>query len=248
MSPFSFHEDHQIEVADKWLSWGWSDTSRPKILPVGMLKNFGTVVEYDPKGGALMVEMTMPRYSYHLYAAPVSRQWLDYFNDQQQFLGLLPYSLRKQVLLRLYNHDYGSDQASRWRDKMPEVQIDPGHQNIIKLIGKSRLYVSTYNATTYLETLSWNIPTIIFWNPRHWELKEDVKPYFEILKVAGVFHETPESAAKQMVNVWDDVSSWWESDLVQKARLQLCEEFAKNNKDLLGELEGLFFPLFKKSK
>jgi putative transferase (TIGR04331 family) len=44
MSPFSFHEDHQIEVADKWLSWGWSDTSRPKILPVGMLKNFGTVV------------------------------------------------------------------------------------------------------------------------------------------------------------------------------------------------------------
>ena len=63
---------------------------------------------------------------------------------------------------------------------MPEIRVDPGHQDIRNLIKKSRLYISTYNATTYLESMAWNIPTIIFWNEEHWELKEDVKPYFEL--------------------------------------------------------------------
>lgn len=25
MNPFAFHEEHQITISDKWLSWGWSD-------------------------------------------------------------------------------------------------------------------------------------------------------------------------------------------------------------------------------
>ena len=32
---------------------------------------------------------------------------------------------------------------------------------------ESKIYVSTYNATTYLEAFAINIPTIIFWNPKH---------------------------------------------------------------------------------
>lgn len=236
MNPFSFHEEHQITIADKWLSWGWSDQTRLQITPIGNLNSFGRAVEYNPLGGALMVEMTMPRYSYHLYAAPLSRQWLDYLIEQQTFLKKLPYELREQVLLRLDRTDYGWDQIARWKHDMPEVQIDSGHQDIHKLVKKSRLYISTYNATTYLESLSWNIPTIIFWNREHWELKEEVEPYFELLKSVGIFHETPDSAAEQMIKVWDDVAAWWESDDVQVSRQKFCDRFTKGSDKLLDEL------------
>jgi putative transferase (TIGR04331 family) len=240
MTPFSFSEEHQINIADKWLSWGWADKKRPQITPVGCLKAFGRSVGYDPNGRALMVEMILPRYSYDLLALPVSRQWLDYLDDQQKFLKTLPYELREQVLLRLYPNDYGWDVTVRWKDKMPEVQIDPGNQNIRKLIKKCRIYISTYNATTYLESLSWNVPTIIFWNPENWELKEEVKPYFELLKSVGIFHETPESAAQQMIKVWSDVASWWESDDLQIARKQFCHQFARMSDDPVSCLQGLF--------
>jgi len=238
MSPFSFHEEHQIKIATKWLSWGWSDPSRANILPIGMFKNFNTTVKYNPKGGALMVEAAIPRYSYHLYAVPVSRQWLDYFDDQQKFLKFLPNSLRSQILLRLYNRDYGWNQALRWRDDMPEVRIDPGHQNIVKLIRKSRLYISTYNATTYLEALNWNIPTIIFWNPEHWELKEEVKPYFDMLESVGIFHKTPQSAAKKMTEVWDKIENWWYSTEVQEARGKFIDQYAATSDDKLDLLKS----------
>jgi putative transferase (TIGR04331 family) len=246
MNPFSFHEEHQIAISDKWLSWGWFDQARQQIEPIGNFKDIGINVGYNPKGGALMVEMAMPRYSYHLFAAPVSSQVLSYMKDQQAFLKELPHELRELVLLRLFPIDYGWDQAVRWEDQMPEVLCDSGQHSIRKLIKESRIYISTYNATTYLESLRWNVPTIIFWNPEHWELKENVRPYFDLLKSVGIFHETPESAAQQMIDVWDDVDAWWKSNEVQSAREQFCHQFSRAPDDLIGDLQTLFQSLSNK--
>ena len=242
MSRFSFLEKHQIDIADKWLSWGWSDKTIPKIIPFGNLKSFGRRVRYDPDGKALMVEMSLPRYSYHLYALPLSKQLLEYQDDQQKFLKTLPYELRCQVLIRLSSQDYGWDQKYRWRDKVPEAQIDLGSQDIRKLVRKSRLYISTYNSTTYLESLSWNVPTIIFWNSKHWELKEEAKPYFELLKSVGIFHDTPESAAQQMINVWQNVNSWWSQSHVQKARKKFCEIYSKKKNKTVMNFKKILLP------
>ena len=148
--------------------------------------------------------------------------------------------MREKVLIRVNNVDYDWSLPSRFNDLMPEVEVDFGHQNIRNLIKKSRLYISTYNATTYLESMAWNIPTIIFWNEEHWELKEDAKPYFELLKSVGIFHNSPQSAARQMVDIWDNVDDWWLSESVQKARLVFCKQFSNMPKDPLGELEMLF--------
>ena len=108
------------------------------------------------------------------------------------------------------------------------------------MIKRSRLYISTYNATTYLESLAWNVPTIIFWDEYYWELNEEAKPYFELLKSVGIFHSSPQSAARQMVDIWDNVDDWWLSESVQKARLVFCKQFSNMPKDPLGELEMLF--------
>jgi len=240
MTPFAFHEEHQIKIADKWISWGWDDKNRPQIIPFGNLKTLGANVGYDPNGNALMVEMTLPRYSYHMYAAPVADQWLSYFEDQKKFIQALPGVLKKKLLVRLSPTDYGWDQERRWRDQFPEVKIDIGNKHIRKLIKRCRIYISTYNATTYLESLSWNVPTIIFWNPAHWEINEDAKPYFDILKSTNIFHESPESAAQHMAAIWDDVGSWWKSNEVQSARRRFCEMYSKTPKNPLQELVYLF--------
>ncbi len=241
MTPFSFYEDHQIKISDKWLSWGWTDKANRHITPVGNLKHFGTEVNYDPNGGALMVELIIPRYSYYIYSIAISRQWLDYFEDQQCFLKELPKPLRRKVLLRLGANDYGWNQKARWKDIMPEVNIDQKrHLNIVGQIRKSRLYISTYNATGYLESMNWNVPTIIFWNENHWELTEEVKPYFEMLKSVGIFHETPQSAAKQMIEVWDDIDAWWLSDPVQSVRSIFCKQFSYSPENPIADLKKLF--------
>ena len=67
----------------------------------------------------------------------------------------------------------------------------------------------------------------MFWNPNHWELRDDAIPYFGRLKEAGVFHETPESAAAKVAEVWDDVSGWWHSREIQAMRNFFCDRFSR---------------------
>ena len=239
-SPFNFLEEHQLKIVDKWISWGWSDESRPQIIPVGNLKVIGLDAGYDSKGDALMVEFTCPRYSYHLFAVPISSQFLDYLKNQEIFIKNLPKRLRDKVLIRANNNDFDWSLPSRWNDLMLEIKVDSGHQSIRKLIKNSRLYISTYNGTTYLESLAWNVPTIIFWDEYYSELNEEAKPYFELLKSVGIFHNSPQSAAKQMIDIWDNVDDWWLSESVQKVRLVFCKQFSHKPKDPLRELEILF--------
>jgi putative transferase (TIGR04331 family) len=236
---FSAHEDHEIKIADSFLSWGWSDKTRSNIKPIGNIKSFGLDVDYNPKGGALMVEMTLPRYSHHMMAIPVAGQLLEYFDDQKIFLSSLPLKLRKQITLRLSRTDYGWNQAERWKESMPEVQLDKGLKDIKLRIRKSRLYISTYNATTFLESMTWNIPTIIFWNKKHWELNDQARPYFELLEKAGIFHSTPQSAAKKMIDIWDDVDNWWHSKEIQKVKETFIHQYAKVPNEPLKALEEI---------
>ena len=240
MNQFSFHEEHQIDVSDRWLSWGWTDPYRPQITKMGNLKAMGREVSHDPNGNALMVEMTMPRQSYHLYAVTISRQWLDYFNEQKQFVDALPDSIREKVQIRLFPNDYGWDQFERWKCAGYEDNLEPGKENIINLISKCRIFISTYNATTHLESLTWNVPTIMFWNPDHWELNAEASPYFDRLKAVGIFHETPQSAAEQLKKVWGDVDGWWNTKDVQTAQKEFCDQFAYIPENPVEELASLF--------
>jgi len=188
----------------------------------------------------LMVEMTMPRYSYHMYAVPISRQWLDYYDDQILFIKKLPRDIQKELTVRLYSKDYGWNQKGRWGNDLPNVKLDSGIKNIKTLIGNSRLYISTYNATTYLETLNWNIPTIIFWNCKHWELKEEVKPYFDLLESVGIFHKTPESAAIQVDKIWNNVGQWWYEKKTQAAVNDFCHVFSRQLNSPLEKIQNVF--------
>jgi putative transferase (TIGR04331 family) len=176
-----------------------------------------------------------------MYSVPVAAgQWQEYFADQCRFVQALPVDLRDQVLVRLYIHDYSHSQIQRWEEHFPSIQIETGVLPMKSLMRKARLYISTYNSTTYLESMSFNFPTIMFWNPEHWELRDSAIPYFEQLKSVGIFHETPESAARQMAAVWDDVAAWWGSEAVQLVRREFCKRYAHNPEKPLDVMEKLF--------
>lgn len=222
-----FTEDHQMAISDAWLSWGWEDGGNQKIKPMGNLKMVDRRLGWDPDGYALMVEMAIPRYSYHMYSAPVASQWLGYFDDQSRFVAALPQDLRKKLLIRLFSQDCGWQQKQRWQDRFPQIRLDDGVAPIASLIKKSRIYISTYNGTTFLESLAMNIPTIIFWIPKYWELRASAQPYYDRLKEVGIFHETPESAASKVAEVWDDVPRWWHQSEIQEARRFFCDRFSR---------------------
>ena len=247
MSPIAPLEEHEYAISDIWLSWGWSDKNRPQIKPVFNLKLVGAKQSWDPDGKALMVEMLIPRYSYRLLNFPIADQWLNYFADQCRFVNALPIEIRRKLIVRLSNQDYGWKQKKRWYDNYPNINLDIGEIPIAKLLKKTRIYISTYNATTFLESMSMNIPTIMFWNQYYFEIRDSAIPYFEQLKIIGIFHETPESAARQMTKVWDDVGKWWNSKPVQDVREEFCYQYSRMPEKPLNKLRTILQNIAKVS-
>jgi putative transferase (TIGR04331 family) len=244
---FSGTEEHEIKIADKFLTWGWSSPKSDKTLALGNLKESANQIKYSTDGKALVVGVSIPRYSYRMYAIPVASQFLNYFEEQSEFVSALNADVIEQLVVRLYSEDYGWDMRSRWLARYPRIMLDESQKSIRSMMSQTRIYIATYNATTYLESLLWNVPTIIFWNPNYWELRPEAKESYDLLKSVGIFHESPHSAAAKINEVWDDVDLWWRSDAVQTARVQFCHEFSRpiyNKAERLSEI----FSTLRRSK
>jgi len=225
---WSFTEEHEIEVCDYFFSWGWnSDNKKILRMPSDKLSSLEKITR-QPKD-ILQVIGCMPRYSYHLYSIPVSSNQVQYFEDQIRFANLLKDEIKIFHKIRLYPNDYGWDQEQRFIDNIPNIKFDSSRQMTTSL-ETCKLFIGTYNATTFLETLSLNIPTLIFWNPNHWELNNKAEKYYNCLKEVGIFHHSPDSAADFVNKNWDRLDSWWNDENTQSSIKYFCEYFAKKTK------------------
>ena len=246
---WSFVESHELAICDRYISWGWRELSQDKVIPVGMIKAKKPLhVEHASKSKLLLVTLVPPRYSFCPASCVFSRQWLDYFNDQCLFVEKLSRSIQNSVTVRMYSHDYGWDHKARWQDQFSHLYLDEGNSSIEHLLSDTRLYVSTYNSTTYLEAFSMDIPTVIFWNIEHNELRDSAIPYFEDLKRVGIFHETPESAAEHVGRVWDNVAEWWYSEPVREVLTRFKKNYCHLPKDLLGHLKVALCTVFSEEQ
>jgi len=226
-SLFNFTLDHQIKIANLFYSWGWDDPSKPNIVPMFNLTMVGKKSSWNPKGKLYLVTMELPRYSYRLYSIPIASQVLNYLEDQFRFIKALSPLAKEELLVRLFPFDFGWAQHERFIEKFPWLIIDDEKLSIFNRMKDTRLFVSTYNATTFLESLYLNIPTIMFWDFKFWEINQDAKPFFDELIIIGILHDSPESAAKKIDEIWNDVESWWESKEIQNARISFCSRFSR---------------------
>ncbi len=231
VSKWSSYEQLELAICSKYLSWGWESDKVKKVKPVGKITADEVPAKNKKNEQALLVTMATPRYSYTMYSTVVAAQWELYFEDQCSFIHNLNDSIREKLLVRIYKQDYGWNQYDRFKDRFPELSIDKGYGHIKDQINKSKIYISTYNATTFLESMNMDIPTVIFWDENYWEIRDSAIPYYTELKKAGVFHESPESAAKFVNKIWNDIDQWWNNEqvrtLVNKFKTQYC--FLPNN-------------------
>jgi putative transferase (TIGR04331 family) len=245
---FAFYEKHQIDICDLYLSWGWTDNIRQNIKSVGILKEKTQRKNHASQSKIILLALRLPSQSYHIYSAPIASQLLSYFIDQCKFINTLNTQIKDNLIVRLRQIEKNYEPSTeRWVAEFPDITFDDGSSNINKLLDKSRLCISTYNATTFLETFSMNVPTVMFWNPNHWELREPAKTHFNKLKEVGVFHETPESAARHVNMIWQDVNAWWNSKVVKDAIFSFKNNYCKQSNYLVDQIYSHLKNVIKKN-
>jgi len=240
-------EDHQVNIANVYLSWGWNDGKKTNIKPLPTPQLDKIQPKYKQGGDIVIALSDYPRYFYCQYSVPVASQVLGYIDEQIEFIDSLNRNLREKLKIRLVSDNFDWGLKGRLIDSGYENFLDNSKQKFIPRINDCSLSVSTSNTTTFLETLSLNFPTIVFFNPIWYEIREDAKILVDELRGVGILHDTPESAANLLNAIGGNIDSWWNDQELQKVREKFCSTYALKDSDWNHQWRQLFESLKKNS-
>lgn len=243
---YHLSEDHEITITDRYFSWGWERSNHgSKVTPSFATKLAGRKPLHadNQKTGILFVTTSFPRYLFQFPDTP------DRFNQyllwHSRFLASIHAPLLSKIRVRFHALDYGWDIAQRWRTSYPEIRVETWDTPFMRSLGNCRLYVCDQLATTFLEALSADKPTILFWDPAINELRPEAELYYDRLRAAGILFDTPEAAADGVNAVYDNVEAWWNDPARQEARRIFCDCFARTSSNAVNEWAKEFIRLSK---
>ena len=109
----------------------------------------------------------------------------------------------------------------------PKVSILRGeiHSQILGC----RLLVLDHPGTTLNIAMAANIPTVLFWNRKHWPQCRQIDHLFEEFRAKEMLFDDPVCAARFIEKNWDDIASWWNSNAVQNLRNEWAYKYARTS-------------------
>ena len=220
----------ELKTVDRWFAWGHASwlpeagtLTNPRFNKLDR-KNYWT--HSAPKKGILVVGNEHFLYPYWLLSIPLGSQYVEYIQWRILFIKGLTEPVRKHVLVRLYPEYHGWSQAARMRESLPDIRLDDHTKSFMKRLRNTKLAVFDHPTTSFIEALVFNVPTILFWNFKHWEPHSGASSCLKALQAAHVLHDNPQSASAKASEVYENPESWWKAAPVQTARRKFMDEFA----------------------
>jgi putative transferase (TIGR04331 family) len=221
-------EEYELAVVDKFFSWARvSNRKNTEACCVQVQLEEPT----PANDGNLLVVLGPVTRNSDIYGMLVVQSNSNYFKLLADFVRALPNHVLTQTLVRPKNASVtrkparvGADQILNIFDR--NIEIDFGGQSLNQRLAKSRLAVVTYNETTIPTNLMVNFPTIALWDPNYVRLNDRAAAVYEKLLKAKILFHSSTDAAQHISAIWSDVDSWWNSEIVQTARLNFCDHYA----------------------
>ena len=239
ISKTHFHEDHQKSISDNIVTWGYSEKNNYFKPLYNFIIKKNKFSFFSKSNKILFIQYSTPRFSTILNSTYAGPQHAYYIDEQLVFLNNLNKNVLDNIVIRPYHFDFGWKNIERFQNVYPNIKID-NISNIYNSFKNTKLVVSTLNGTSFLESLSLNLPTIIFFNKNYDQINNNAKSYFKVLEEAGIFFSNPELASIHINKIFNNIDMWWKSHLVQAAVNHFCNRFSRRSKDPLKDMANIF--------
>ncbi len=225
-------EEHEVSITDFFFSWGWKREGCEKVRPmpnpkISHLKRRSIHRKIPDNGPILHLSTIFPRYLELFRSVPMGPQVMNYLENQFAFIKSLPPKIRQMMIIRPHMKNiYGWQQCQRFNELFPNVKIDDYSKSFHERIEMCRLVVCSDNQTTFLESMAFNVPTLLFIDPAQWKIRADAAPYYQKLERVGILSWGPKKAALKVAEIYDDTTAWWSSNEIQSVREEFVNRFA----------------------
>lgn len=232
------HPQEALErkYASKFITWGWQDNNDQNIItgfcPLTTIARLGQPKRESKNCEILYVSDYCPRFCLSRlsnYARSLSLQ-------ERFFRNVAP-DLIAKIKVRLHSIDGGWNRKERLLNINNNIRFDDRSRDFLDELGFAKIYITDHLSTSWLQALTENVPTIIFWDNDAYQARDSAKKAFDKLRAANILHASPEDAARWLKKICSDPNSWWQSDDCQSVITDVVSEFARHESQ--NELQNL---------
>ncbi len=237
-----FNFNHEINISDLYLTWGGKNIKNSKVKPFGIIR---PLPNYKKKQNQKLLTMIIPcvdlfkPYMESDISMIHNKNYI--FNPCFKIIDNLNESIKlNNLLIRCEERNFGQNEYKTFEEKYPNIKKDNRKINYNDLLSNTRIFLSPYLGTGFLETLAMNIPTLVFTAKKNSNIiNDEAKKFYEILKKSKVFFDDETELSNHINQIWNDHYSWWNSSEVQKAVKIFCNEYAYKNNNKIEDLKKI---------
>ena len=225
-------EFYEHRVADKWISWGWEKNNSKNVIPGFNLKNLNRKKIFDKKAKDILLPLPYFSNSPTRIASSEANQTLDSIFE---IINNLKEEIRQHVKLRVF-----PDQSNKILiNSMVNKNYISQEANFYDNLKVSRLHLSIVNATTYLESLNLNFPTIILFEKKYLYIRKSIYRDFMKLKEVGIFYENSDDLIAFINKNYFSIEKWWNGKKLQKVKNTFIHKYARYDTDWINKTSVL---------
>lgn len=233
---FTSNLDTQLNLADIFISWGWKN-SKKNVYPFYSLKfSRFKKINYIKNKKIIFCQSIYPNYLSHIDGNPFS---LDEKIDKIKIANLLFKNLNKELkkyyLIRYLDHlKKNNYYFGKFEDN--NIPKDIGKKNFSNILHSARIFIHDQDSTTFLETISYNIPTLLILKKGYSDkLTNAARKHYQQLEKNKIIFTNISSVSNFLNLNYFEIDKWWKKKETQEARSNFCKIFANRTNNPVEE-------------
>ena len=213
------HEEHEIQIADRYLTWGWHDSRYENIraVPVQLPRRKARAASRAGENLVIVLDATL-RYSRHCWDTQVESA--DYLLRIRDLVHRLEMPIRSKTIVRLHHAHTQLNADNRLIiGTIAPAQFDDGFTPMFQVLRDARIVVSTTLGTTFGEAIQMRIPSLILLDELVYPIRAESVNVFNQLKKNKIYSTDINDLVETIGSLWDDPCRYW-SDEARRTALK----------------------------
>ncbi len=224
---YNMVELYERLLADRFYTFGWKDGENTKPLPYA---NPAHITPPLPGEGRLLYTISeYSRYFYRISYQPTADDFLHIsFADTITFLDA--FQDDRTLLVRSWPpQGYKWCIKSRIQDCFPDMDQDDLSETFPERLKKARIHVTHHIGTAFLESISMNVPTVVFLSSKIYRFRAPAVSIMGQLEACGILHYSVDKAIEHVRSIEHDPQFWWNKQDVLSARKSFIHHYNRSS-------------------